>query len=393
MIRFLLVLTVSLAGVFRSEGAMTVSLLTIEPGKDIYQLEGHTELRFEDPDEGIDMNVSWGVFDFDSPGFVYRFVKGETDYLTIGYPHQYFVSHIDESGRRVTSQRLNLSDAEAQRLYKLALENIKPENRIYRYNYVKDNCATRPLGLIEKALGDSLRSPADGVVNTTWRREMTRYHRNYPWYQFGIDLALGSGIDRELTLRETAYAPMALREYMSGLMRPDGSPAVSGEMEELMPGRRDGLPEAPTPWILSPMAAALLMLAVTMAVTLSCARRLEVPRWLYTILYLLSMTAGIVLTFLIFVSTHEATSPNWLYLWLNPLAMICVVGVWLKKLNRVVYYYQIVNFVALIALVLAGVAGIQKLNTAFYPLIGCYLVTAGVYIYVYYCKKIKKLTE
>lgn len=62
----------------RESDSLRVSLLTAYPGADIYQLEGHTALRIRHPQRG-DYVVNWGLFDFDSPGFVYRFVKGETD--------------------------------------------------------------------------------------------------------------------------------------------------------------------------------------------------------------------------------------------------------------------------------------------------------------------------
>lgn len=361
---------------------LTASLLTIDPGRDIYELEGHTELRLTDPEQGIDMCVSWGVFDFNSPGFITRFVAGETDYLTIGYPYEYFLYRNGLDGRRVTAQRLNLTPDEGQRLLDLALENIKPENRVYRYNYVKDNCATRPVMLLEKAIGAPLSNPGDTITSTTWRTEMTRYHRNYPWYQFGIDLALGSGIDRPITGREMCYAPYALRSFMAGAHRPDGTPIVADETV-VMEGTPDGQPASPTPWFLTPMAAALLLLAVTIATAWRDTRRGKVSRWLFTLLYGMAFIAGLILTYLIFVSTHEATSPNWLYLWLNPLSIVGAAGVWLKKPKRMVYFYQIVNFAALTALIVTGLTGVQHLNMAFYPLIVCYMITAGEYIYLY----------
>ncbi len=362
---------------------LTVSLLTIDPGSDIYELEGHTELYFNDPDRDIDMTVSWGVFDFSSPGFVYRFVKGETDYMAVGYPYDYFIENNTDDGRRVTSRRLNLLPDEAERLLQLALLNIQPQNRVYRYNYVKDNCATRPLSLIERAIGAPLSHPGDTLTSTTWRAEMTRYHANYPWYQYGIDLALGSGIDKTLTGREKCYAPYALREFMAGAVRPDGEPIVVGDETVLLEGSPAGMPGPPTPWFLTPMFLSCVILVVT-ALTAWCdIKRKYLSRWLFTLLYTVAALEGLVLTYLIFVSTHEATSPNWLYLWLNPLCLIGVIGVWLKKHNRVVYFYQIVNFVALIALIVIGIAGVQHLNHAFYPLIACYLITSGEYIYLY----------
>ena len=70
----------------------------------------------------------------------------------------------------------------------------------------------RPLRAVELALGDSIiLGPAPFEANSfprhTFRNIMRHYHANYPWYQFGIDLALGSGIDYELSRREMAFAP------------------------------------------------------------------------------------------------------------------------------------------------------------------------------------------
>lgn len=382
MTRPLLTTIAILLSMLTSRAELTVSLLTIDPGNDIYELEGHTELHFNDPDRDLDMTVSWGVFDFSSPGFVYRFVKGETDYMAVGYPYDYFIEKNSADGRRVTSQKLNLLPHEAELLLQLALRNIEPQNRVYRYNYVKDNCATRPLALVEKAIGGTLSHPGDTLTTCTWRSEMARYHANYPWYQFGIDLALGSGIDKRLTAREKCYAPYYLREFIGGATRPDGEPIVTGPNKLIMSGTPDGTPDSPTPWYLTPMFVARILLAMTIMTAWHDIKRRQPTRGLYTLLYGVSTIEGLVLTYLIFVSTHEATSPNWLYLWLNPLCIIGAIGVWLKKHNRVVYFYQIVNFVALIALIVIGATGVQHLNHASYLLIACNLITAGEYIYL-----------
>lgn len=386
---FLLILSV-LSGTLVSWGKLSVSLLTLAPGRDVYELEGHSELLFSDPDRDLSMTVSWGVFDFDSPGFVYRFVKGDTDYLAASKPYRDFLIVNGYYGRRVTRQRLDLDSIEAERLLELVEYNLRPENRVYRYNYVRDNCATRPLELVERAIGGPLvhNQDCDSLPGTTWRREMARYHAGYPWYQFGIDLALGSGIDIPITARERCYAPVFMSRYLQEATRPDGRPIVAGRAELLLEGTPEGGPAGPTPWYLTPMAAGCLLLLVTiMSSRRDIKYRHRMSKWLYTTLYGVGGIAGLILTFLIFFSTHEATSPNWLYLWLNPLCFTGVVGVWLKNYNRVVYFYQSVNFVALITLTVIGLTGAQHLNGAFYPLIMSYLITAIEYIYLYRCHR------
>lgn len=375
-----------------------VSLITCAPGKEIYQLEGHSALRIKRPGS-YDVAVNWGVFDFNAPNFVYRFVKGETDYIGVSYPFSLFLEEYTTEGREVTQQRLNLTPQEAMRLEQLVIENMQPENRTYRYNYVKDNCATRPLAMIEAAIVDTLTfSPpaaftyiaGDAPVATdgsdfTFRKEMSRYHSRYPWYQFGIDIALGSGIDRDITQRERAFSPLFLKELAATatVANPDGSTRkLVAEETTLLPGKPGGAEEKPTPWPLTPMAVSIAVLAMAVALSVNDIRRMKISRWFDSILYGAFTLAGLLLTFLIFISSHESTSPNWLYLWLNPLCVIAAVGVWLKSCKRVVYWYQFCNFAALLALLLLHYPLRQAFNPAFYLLIAADLTRSFTYIYV-----------
>ena len=55
-----------------------------------------------------------------------------------------FRRRIQLLGRDVWQQTLNLTEEEKERLIALLTENYRPENRVYRYNFFYDNCATRP---------------------------------------------------------------------------------------------------------------------------------------------------------------------------------------------------------------------------------------------------------
>ena len=56
-------------------------LLTCEPGKAIYELYGHTAIWIEDSATGTDLVFNYGLFDFNTPHFVWRFTLGKTDYI------------------------------------------------------------------------------------------------------------------------------------------------------------------------------------------------------------------------------------------------------------------------------------------------------------------------
>lgn len=374
------------------EDSVIISLLTADPGKEIYELEGHTMLRLRYG--GNDISVSWGVFDFNAPNFVYRFVKGETDYMAAAFPTRYALREYAESGRRVTEQIINLDPQQSRRVVELVNDNLRPENATYRYNYLYDNCATRPVALIEKASGDSLTfhhflctCELDGK---TFRSLMRDFHSEYPWYQFGIDLALGSGIDQSLTVRESCFAPLWLSHYLSSVKYSDGSNLVTDwEHITLIEGDPDSMRPAPTPWCLTPDVVCTALCILCMGSLLLSWKRGRRARKLVTCIFGINTLAGLLLTFLIFVSVHEATSPNWLYLWLNPLCVIGAIGVWLKKTNTPLVCYHFANFVAIMTLVGIDAGGIQSLNSAFYPLMIPDAAVSLHYLYLY--RKSKKV--
>lgn len=202
----------------RAASPVTVTLVNVYPGSDIYELEGHSALRLTGADG--DFAVSWGQFDFNAPNFVYRFVKGETDYSVALIPWAYFENAYIRQGRRMVGHVIDMDSTQTAALLEFVARNLEPANRIYRYNYVKDNCATRPLRALEAAFGDSIAlGPAvvesESSFPVTFRNVMRRYHANYPWYQFGIDLALGSGIDYPLSRREMAFAPVVMDSQLA----------------------------------------------------------------------------------------------------------------------------------------------------------------------------------
>lgn len=370
------------------EPAYRISVLTCYPGSEIYELEGHSGLRISN--DSIDMTVNWGLFNFAAPNFVYRFVKGETDYSVGAEPTHYFLYRYMADGRRVVEQVLDLTPEESNKVVELVNRNLQPANRIYRYNYVKDNCATRVYRIIEQATDDSIAfAPAPEAVtgtNPTIRNAMRSYHTNYPWYQFGIDLALGSGIDRHASNRDQGFAPASLEKMLDGATV--GERQLVSSTNILVEGSPEGGPLEATPWYLTPLFWCWAVAVIVIALSVRDLRRRRLSRWLDTILYTLFGLDGLVLTFLIFVSVHEATSPNWLYLWLNPLCLLAAAGIWIKKLNKAVFYWQIVNFVALITLTILAAVGVQSLNAAFYPLIICDLARSLTYIKLYRCHAI-----
>lgn len=376
--------------------SIQVSFMTCGAGKDVYELCGHSALRVKHAN-GLDYVVNYGLFDFDSPNFLYRFVSGQTDYKAGAQATDYFLAAYDRHGRSVKEYVLNLTDNQKERLDSLLRENVLPANCTYRYNYVKDNCATRPLCMIERAIGDSItfmKEPAD-IAGWSFRDEMTWFHRNYPWYQFGIDLALGSGIDYPLTIREKGFAPLMLDSLLHEAYIPDSTgslqPLVTG-FSTIVPGAEGGVSAGPTPWYLRPVAVFWALFVLVLAVSIRDMLKRTDSKWLDTILFGTYGLAGCVIMFLIFCSEHEATSPNWLAVGLNPLCFIGAIFPWIPNFNKLLYYYHTANFIVLFIMICAWPFTGQAFNLAFWPLLLMDMLRSDTYRMIWKCKKANTYT-
>lgn len=348
-------------------GDLIVSVVTCAPGPDVYELCGHAALRIRN--EEMDSIWNYGIFDFTSPNFIYRFCKGETDYMVYGYRFGRFMPPYVMRGSKVTEQVLNLTQEEARNLRKLLQTESLPQNRVYRYNYVRDNCATRPWQRVTQATNREILMP-DTLYFPTFREEMRHFHRNYPWYQFGIDLVLGNGLDYPLAKEEDIFAPPVLAAKLAQT-KIGGEPLVK-ETKVIFPGYVDAtLP--PTSWIQTPMAVGIVMLLLSIGTMFAFLIRKSLWRWWISAYFMVAGIAGCIVTFLVFFSEHEATSPNLLILWLNPFQFIIGVGIWIKSWKKVVDWIAIYDITMAIVLPLLWLTPLvsQVANPAVWPMLLC----------------------
>lgn len=172
---------------FRAD-SIQFSLLTCAPGNEIYELFGHTAIRYQNFSRGVDLVFNYGMFSFNTPNFVYRFIKGETDYQLGIMPYPYFESEYALRGSSVYQQVLNLRQPEKLKLLELLEENYLPENRIYRYNYFYDNCTTRARDQIENSIQGKVIYPSVDWIKT-FRGIVHEFTQDSPWNQLVLTCA------------------------------------------------------------------------------------------------------------------------------------------------------------------------------------------------------------
>ena len=357
--------------------SIRLSLLTCAPGEEIYSLFGHTAIRYEDPANGIDAVFNYGLFSFNTPNFIFRFSLGETDYQLGATDYAHFAAEYAFDGRSVWQQTLNLSKEEKAELIRLLQENYRPENRVYRYNFFYDNCATRPRDKIEESIIGKViypSEPQDG--SRSFRDIVHQYCKGHPWARFGIDLCIGSEADRPITQRQMMFAPFYLMDAFAGAQIANDSiqrPLVSDKalIVDAVSDEEEG------GWMPTPLQCSLLLFILTAAATIYSLRKRTGLWGVDLVLFGTAGIVGCVLAFLALFSEHPAVSSNFLLLVVHPgqflflpYIIYCVrkgKKCWYLTLNLIV----LTLFIALFPLIP------QRFDFAVVPLALCLLIRSA----------------
>jgi hypothetical protein len=357
-----------------------ISLLTCSPGEEVYAKFGHTALRVNDAPNGIDEVFNYGIFDFSSDSFLFRFVKGETDYMLGTTPFAYLVWEYESRGSAVEEQVLNLNQTEKQTLFDALLSNSLPENRTYRYNYFFDNCTTRPRLLIEQAVHNLVyaavveRSQNDTASKEkeSFRSEIYRMVGEGTWLGFGIDLLIGGRADEPFREQEHLFLPDNLMlTFAQAKINRDGDmqPLVS-ETRTVVAAGREGARLVSTSAISSPLLWSWVVLAVVALLSFFLYKKNKPGAWLDIPLFSLAGIIGSLILFLVLFSEHPAVSPNYNLLWAHPLHLLFALFILpFKSLRRTQRYYHSANVAVLLATLLLYPFIPQHFHPAFFPLI------------------------
>lgn len=360
-----------------------ISLLTHMPSDEaVYTLYGHTAIRIQDADNKVDAVFNYGIFDFDSPNFMYRFVKGETDYMVAVVPFNYYYREYKERGVSIIEQELNLNEAEKQNISNALLTNILPENRVYRYNYFYDNCSTRPRDIIEKNIQGSVKYTSNNKTQT-YRDLIHECVSSHPWIQFGIDLVIGADADKLIDDKQKHFLPIHLMTSYDGAKVVESDSLhrnLLTKTNTLLESQKNVDTSSTT--TNSPLIYGCLLLAVSLIIsTFTIKGKYLVWGRLYDfLLFVIFGLVGSVIFFLMFFSEHPCTNPNWNITWLNPLELVFAFLFLIKYLAKYVYYYHFINFVLLTLFVLAWFLIPQHLELAFLPFILSIWIRSGANI-------------
>lgn len=316
---------------------LKVFLVTMGPGDEIWERFGHNALWIHDPQRGSDLVYNYGAFDFDSPGYWGRFVKGDwiyqlavADIYQILRAYQYY-------DRTVTAQELNLTPAQALELQQFLEWNARAENAEYLYDYYRDNCSTRVRDVLDQILGGTLyQATAEVPTGTTFRSHSLRLVQGDLVTYTGLALGLGPAADRPISRWEEMFLPLQLQEQVreQQIMDADGRSVPLMRYEQVLyqatdrPAQAAAATAVLSRYLLAGVIVGLLLLGLAWLAVGQGARGTAGRFGFAAVTALWSLATGIVgllLTVLWVFTNHAISYRNGNLLQANPLALALIV--------------------------------------------------------------------
>ena len=206
---------------------LTVYHMVMGQGDAVWERFGHNAIWIHDAARGTDAVYNWGMFDFDQPNFLGRFVTGDTQYWMAGFDLESTLEVYGQHNRPVWVQELNLTPAQRDSLRRFVEWNARPENMYYRYDYYRDNCSTRVRDALDLVLGGAIRRETDGVSTGNSYRWHTRrlLADDVPVYT-GTNIGLGHPADRPISRWEEMFLPTRMQKHFRSVVVSDGAGGV-----------------------------------------------------------------------------------------------------------------------------------------------------------------------
>jgi len=213
-----------------------ISIITCGPGEDLYSLFGHTAIRIIDSAAHSDIVYNWGGFTFDQPYFYLKFLRGKLLYFSSADNFPDFMAEYIYEHRDVYEQVLNLDSSSKQKIFNAIHHNMEGDNRFYKYDFLLDNCTTRVKNIVFENSGNA-RVANRIVPDRTTSRDMIHYYLDRgsePWTELGIDILLGSRVDRPVSNDEAMFMPEFFMKWLSEAKKQGGN--LAGNSKLLLQG-------------------------------------------------------------------------------------------------------------------------------------------------------------
>jgi hypothetical protein len=321
-------------------------------------------MRVQDNSTGMDIVYNYGTFEF-GPDFYTQFIQGKLLYFLSAGNFSDFVAAYAWEKRGIIEQPLQLSCTEKQQLFQALQLNSIEANRYYRYDFLFDNCTTRLRDIVSK--NSSQPVVFDSIIPSpapTFRNLIHSYLNaaEQHWSKLGIDILLGSDLDKPVSNRQAMFLPDYL---MKGLDHASAQrrPLVATAQTILPPPIIEKENSPFTPMVVFSILLAIILL-------LSFIPRKGVQRFLsvfdFLFFFILGI-AGVLLLFMWFGTNHTVCQDNFNLVWALPTHMLAAFFLW--KRARLIQYYLLATIILQSVLLLSWIFLPQQLNISLIPIV------------------------
>ncbi len=171
-----------------------VSIITCGTGNESYSLFGHTAIRVSDPVLALDVVYNYGAFDFSTPNFVLKFIKGDLQYFAVTHPYVEFINQYGYEQRSVFEQELTISLAMKQKLFDNLNTSLASGDSHYTYKFIDKNCTSMVVDIINKTLNTTA-IVKNTDTDRTYRTILFPYFDGHFYEKLGTSVIFGTKVD------------------------------------------------------------------------------------------------------------------------------------------------------------------------------------------------------
>ncbi|AXG73139.1 DUF4105 domain-containing protein [Flavobacterium arcticum] len=185
-----------------------ITLLTCGTGEELYSVFGHTAIRVADPNRGMDVVYNFGSFDFSTPNFYLKFIKGDLQYFVSIGSYNDFIAEYIYYERSVYEQELFLNATQKQNIANELSDILLSDRRFYTYKFIDRNCTTMVADIITDNIDGkiSMETVDKGKTN---REILYGYLDDHFYEKLGINLIFGHKTDKT---SDKLFLPLELKE-------------------------------------------------------------------------------------------------------------------------------------------------------------------------------------
>lgn len=349
---------------------LRISLLTCTPGDELYSTFGHSAYRVIDSSSVTDIVYNYGTFNFDDEGFYIKFARGKLLYYVSAESFEDFKYGYQATNRGITEQVLSLTAAEKITIQRFLNNNLKEENKYYKYDFFFDNCTTRLRDILKKNHDSAFAFNPVMPAGTTFRQAIYEYldKNNKRWSKLGIDILLGQPCDGVMSAEQMQFLPDNLMKSLNSANHPIVLSNKNLYNINIEPENKSTF----TPFVVF----SLLLIGIALLSLIKNNFSRAFLQGFDGLLFFLTGTLGIILILMWVATDHSMTKNNYNLLWAWPIHFfisffINSKKIWVKK-------YFAITAVILVLVLLAWFFLPQHLNPALIPLVLLLIYRSGV---------------